>query len=39
MQELQQTLHQIGQTPSLPAKYCFFIDGIDEFDGDHFEMC
>ncbi len=21
------------------AKYCMFIDGVDEFNGDHFEMC
>ena len=37
--ELQQTLEAVSQCGDLSSKYCFFIDGIDEFDGDHFELC
>jgi hypothetical protein len=25
--------------PELPARFCFFIDGLDEFGGDHLEIC
>jgi len=39
MPELLHTLQQLSSSRSLSARYCIIIDGIDEFDGDHFEMC
>lgn len=37
--ELRRTLRQIADREDLPAKFCFFIDGLDEFEGDHLEFC
>ncbi|SPO07752.1 uncharacterized protein DNG_10447 [Cephalotrichum gorgonifer] len=37
--QLLHALQQLSCSPSLPARYCVIVDGIDEFDGDHFEMC
>ncbi|VUC37100.1 unnamed protein product [Clonostachys rosea] len=37
--DLLQTLGDLSWRTGMPAKYCLFIDGIDEFDGDHFEIC
>ncbi|PTB62037.1 hypothetical protein BBK36DRAFT_61791, partial [Trichoderma citrinoviride] len=36
--ELLETLRVLGRHRS-STRYCMFIDGLDEFDGDHFEMC
>lgn len=36
--ELYKALHAIAQQPSLQTCFCFFIDGLDEYDGDHFEL-
>ncbi|KAI9733107.1 MAG: hypothetical protein M1834_003654 [Cirrosporium novae-zelandiae] len=32
--ELLETLNEVSKQTLLPAKFCFFVDGIDEFDGD-----
>ncbi|KAF2815302.1 uncharacterized protein BDZ99DRAFT_356608, partial [Mytilinidion resinicola] len=37
--ELLSTLNALSNHPNLPVRYCFFIDGIDEFDGDHSKLC
>ncbi|KAI9647790.1 hypothetical protein NHQ30_004178 [Ciborinia camelliae] len=39
--ELLDALQRLGQLPEsqVLVKYCMFIDGVDEFDGDHFELC
>lgn len=39
--ELLDALSRLGQLPESKAqtKYCVFIDGVDEFDGDHFDLC
>ena len=37
--ELLGTLHALSRHSNLPVRYCFFIDGIDEFDGDHSKLC
>ncbi|OTA98996.1 hypothetical protein M426DRAFT_41528, partial [Hypoxylon sp. CI-4A] len=36
--ELMEAIQELGQHPSSP-RHCIFIDGLDEFDGDHSEMC
>jgi hypothetical protein len=36
--ELLETLRALGRHRS-STRYCMFIDGLDEFDGDHFEIC
>ncbi|ATY59431.1 NACHT nucleoside triphosphatase [Cordyceps militaris] len=37
--DLHQALESIVQHPHLPVKLCFFIDGLDEFQGDHLALC
>lgn len=37
--ELTHTLVRITSEADLPAKLCIFIDGLDEFEGDHFKLC
>lgn len=32
--ELFETLKKISQQTALPAKFCFFVDGLDEYEGD-----
>lgn len=39
MAELSETLTALGSHDSLPTKFCFFVDGLDEFDGDHTDLC
>ncbi|XWW99674.1 hypothetical protein V2A60_007685 [Cordyceps javanica] len=39
MPDLYQALHQIIGRRNLPVKFCFFIDGLDEFEGDHLALC
>ncbi|RSM10963.1 hypothetical protein CEP52_003201 [Fusarium oligoseptatum] len=36
--ELESTLRAVANT-NLPAHICFFIDGLDEYAGDHLEIC
>jgi hypothetical protein len=37
--ELYAVLKRISVQKSISAKFCFFIDGLDEFEGDHVEFC
>lgn len=37
--ELTAALHALGSAKNLPLKMCFFIDGLDEYDSDHTELC
>ncbi|KAH8723590.1 hypothetical protein GQ44DRAFT_620065, partial [Phaeosphaeriaceae sp. PMI808] len=37
--ELRRTLQRISDQKEISAKFCFFLDGIDEFEGDHLEFC
>ena len=37
--ELRTILQRIANRENLTTKFCFFIDGLDEFDGDHLEFC
>ncbi|KAI0543738.1 hypothetical protein F4679DRAFT_567594 [Xylaria curta] len=37
--ELQRVLQRIAGYQDLSVKFCFFIDGLDEFDGDHVDFC
>ena len=39
MPELLETLRTIGNCKTLPVKFCFFIDGLDEYHGEHIEFC
>ncbi|VUC22370.1 unnamed protein product [Clonostachys rosea] len=36
--ELRRTLVSLATCSGLPYKFCFFIDGLDEYEGDHSEM-
>ncbi|KAI1359446.1 hypothetical protein F5Y08DRAFT_319691 [Xylaria arbuscula] len=38
--ELEIVLRLLGtETENLPTKICYFIDGLDEFEGDHLDIC
>ncbi|KAH8178383.1 NACHT nucleoside triphosphatase [Sarocladium implicatum] len=38
--ELENLLRCLGQeVEHMPRKVCFFIDGLDEYDGDHIDIC
>ncbi|RSL52399.1 hypothetical protein CEP53_008087 [Fusarium sp. AF-6] len=30
---------RISEQPEVPFRFCFFIDGLDEYDGDHIDFC
>jgi hypothetical protein len=36
--ELSDTIRELTRQDYMPAKFCFFIDGLDEYDGDHHEI-
>ncbi|KAI0465992.1 hypothetical protein F4859DRAFT_498970 [Xylaria cf. heliscus] len=36
---LEDALRQLTAQKELPIKFCFFIDGLDEFEGDTFDIC
>jgi hypothetical protein len=36
--ELMQSFNRLLQQDGISAKFCFFVDGLDEFDGDHGEI-
>ncbi|KAK6860713.1 hypothetical protein PG995_004349 [Apiospora arundinis] len=38
LSELRKTLHAVTHSAHLTTKICFFIDGLDEYDGDHLEV-
>ncbi|ETS87793.1 hypothetical protein PFICI_01621 [Pestalotiopsis fici W106-1] len=35
LSELHETLKSVSCRDSIDPKFCFFVDGMDEFDGDH----
>ena len=37
--ELLAALKTVGSQQEVPARFCFFIDGLDEYDGDHMDLC
>lgn len=37
--ELEKTIRRIAIQDHFPIKICFFIDGLDEFSGNHAELC
>jgi hypothetical protein len=37
--ELHGALQGISEKQALGVKFCFFIDGLDEYEGDHLEFC
>ncbi|KAK3315576.1 hypothetical protein B0H66DRAFT_642772 [Apodospora peruviana] len=37
--ELGDILSALAHQTDTPARYCFFVDGLDEYDGEHFEVC
>lgn len=39
MSELFNALRDVVAGGAFPAKLCFFIDGLDEYDGDQLELC
>ena len=36
--DLLEVFDNLLQHDKIPAKFCFFIDGLDEYDGDHVEL-
>ncbi|KAI6785913.1 DNA damage-inducible protein 1 [Emericellopsis cladophorae] len=36
---LRRVLEDIAAESNLPARVCFFIDGLDEYQGDHIDLC
>lgn len=39
MSELRLALQRRVDRQSLDVKFCFFIDGLDEYEGDHVDFC
>lgn len=39
LNELLSAISSISNSPRLEAKFCIFVDGLDEYHGDHVEMC
>jgi hypothetical protein len=37
--ELLEAIQSLIRLSDSPIKYCIFIDGVDEYEGDHFELC
>ncbi|KAI1097517.1 hypothetical protein F4804DRAFT_167764 [Jackrogersella minutella] len=37
--ELARVIERVVQGGKISTKFCFFIDGLDEFEGDHIEFC
>ncbi|KAI0544843.1 hypothetical protein F4679DRAFT_600315 [Xylaria curta] len=37
--KLAVALRELASADNVPLKICFFIDGLDEYDGDHVELC
>lgn len=38
LESLDETFKQIAHQTQLDAKFCFFIDGLDEYDGEEKDM-
>lgn len=39
LHELLTAISYISSLPQLATKFCIFVDGLDEYTGDHVEMC
>jgi len=39
LQELRRCLEAIAGLQDIECRFCFFIDGLDEFGGDHADIC
>lgn len=39
MAEIFRALHEVVTRDDFPSRLCFFIDGLDEYEGDHLELC
>ena len=39
IKELSAALQTLAENKDLGIRMCFFIDGLDEYEGDHFELC
>lgn len=39
LENLHSAFSAIAHRPDLPFRFCFFIDGLDEYEGDHKEIC
>jgi hypothetical protein len=37
--ELAAAFRALASSKSIPLKICFFVDGLDEYDSDHAELC
>lgn len=37
--ELRSVLELVSAQTQIPCKFCFFIDGLDEFEGEHIDFC
>ena len=37
--ELQSLLQRVAEEGDLDVKICFFVDGLDEYTGDHMDIC
>ncbi|KAF4460054.1 nacht nucleoside triphosphatase [Fusarium albosuccineum] len=37
--ELREYLDLVKDQTDIPFNFCFFLDGLDEYDGDHLELC
>lgn len=37
--EMQRVLQRVADLQDVPVKFCFFVDGLDEFGGDHVDFC
>ncbi|KAI0100085.1 hypothetical protein GGR51DRAFT_378842 [Nemania sp. FL0031] len=37
--ELDEALRSVANVRQIPVKFCIFIDGLDEYNGSHFELC
>lgn len=36
--ELKETIQKVAQGTDVPVRFCFFVDGLDEYDGEHEEI-
>lgn len=39
LDELRSVFQDISKRTGLNSNFCFFIDGLDEYDGDHIDIC
>ncbi|KAK3325944.1 hypothetical protein B0H66DRAFT_549813 [Apodospora peruviana] len=39
IKELSDTLRAVAASENIPLRFCFFIDGLDEYDNDQTELC